>query len=163
VPLKKRSSNQTSRPLRKSLLDAGPIIGLFNREDDWHDRCLAFFGELDFQLITTEAVISEVIYFLQKARNPSKAVETLLEDVARGLYDIHFLQKSDFQRIKAFKIKYADQKKLDYADMSLVIAAEDLNLGDIITIDRKDFSKLRWKGTNHFNIIQPDLKFLSKK
>lgn len=163
MPPRKQSSSKRGRTRKKYLLDAGPIIGLFNEEDAWHDRCVAFFGSLDFELVTTEAVISEVIYFLQKAKNPAKAVDTLLDDIGRGLYDVHFLQKSDFQRIKALKIKYADQKHLDYADMSLVIAAEDLNLSDIITIDKKDFLKLRWNGSNHFNVIQPDLKAIIRK
>jgi predicted nucleic acid-binding protein len=47
---------------------------------------------------------------------------------------------------------------LDYADLSLVIAAEDLGIADIITIDKNDFEKLRWGKTGTFSVITPVLK-----
>jgi predicted nucleic acid-binding protein len=163
VPQKKPSKPRKSR--ERFLLDAGPIIGLFNQDDDWHKRCFSFFAELDFELIITEAVISEVIYKIQKEKRKNKAVEavtTLLDDIEKDRYKVHFLKKNDFQRIKALRIKYADQNRLDYADLTLVIAAEDLNLNNIITIDKNDFEKLQWNNKHHFNVIQPDIKAFRK-
>lgn len=118
---------------RKSfLLDAGPIIGLFNEEDDWHQRCVEFFGNVDIPFVTTEAVISEVVYFLQKAKTGrvqrNKAITRLFDDIEKDLYSVHFLTKSHLSRIKNLRLQYDDQR-LDYADLSLVVAAEDLNLG----------------------------------
>ncbi len=137
------------------------MVAFFNNDDDWHTQTVEFFGDLNSEFVTTEAVIGEVIYFLERARSSFEAcnaVEMLLNDVAAGLYDVHFLQKEDLERITNLKIKYADHRRLDYADMTLVMAAEDLNLGEIITIDIKDFQRLRWKGSKHFNVIEPDLK-----
>jgi predicted nucleic acid-binding protein len=156
VPLKKPSKAKNTR--KKYLLDAGPIIGLFNEEDAWHKRCTEFFGSVTVPFITTEAVISEVVYFLQQAKRDKKktnaAIQRLFNDIDLDLYEVHFLRKPDLQRIKVLKLQYSDQR-LDYADLSLVIAAEDRQLADIVTIDRNDFGKLRWNRINPFNIITP--------
>jgi predicted nucleic acid-binding protein len=39
--------------------------------------------------------------------------------------------------------KYSD-KKLDLADASIVVLADHLNLGDVLSVDVKDFTMLRW-------------------
>ncbi|MBS1989012.1 MAG: PIN domain-containing protein [Cyanobacteria bacterium SZAS LIN-3] len=153
----KKSARQ-NRTRKRYLVDTGPILSLFNEQDAWHGRSLEFFGGLDFDLVTTEAVIHEVIYFLQKARKPSSVIERLLENVSEGSLIVYFLKKAHFERIKHLKIRYADQPKLDYADMTLVVAAEDLRLSDIITIDVRDFQRLHWNRYNSFNVILPTLE-----
>jgi uncharacterized protein len=155
-----RSGNNVNR--QRSLLDSGPLIGLYNEEDEWHTRCLAFFGETDLEFFTTEAVIIEVIYRIQKENYLAKAlssITSLLNDVATDFYKVHFFGKEDISRIKELRLKYWDQKSLDYADLSLVVAAERLNLSDIITIDNNDFQKLQWHESRHFNVIQPGVNF----
>lgn len=91
-----------------------------------------------------------------------RAVTALLDDIEKNNCDVHFLKKEDFQHIKAIRIKYKDHKRLDYADLSLVIAAEDLTLSDIITIDKTDFLKLQFNHKHHFNVIQADIEAFRK-
>jgi predicted nucleic acid-binding protein len=45
---------------------------------------------------------------------------------------------------------------MDLADASLVILAEDLHSGDILSTDRRDFGAYRWKNTKPFrNLLLP--------
>jgi len=119
-------------------------------------------GGVDYEFVTTEAVISEAIYKIQKDKNLLKAVAavtTLLDDVSRNLYILHLLKLEDFSRIRELRQTYSDQRRLDFADMSLVVAAEQTRISEIVTIDRKDFEKLRWKNgkeTCAFTVIEPD-------
>ncbi len=47
--------------------------------------------------------------------------------------------------------KYSD-RKLDLADTSLIVLADCLDLGDILSVDIKDFTISRWKNnTRSFN------------
>ncbi len=142
----------------KVLLDTGPIIGLFNEQENSHESYKSFFGQAQFQYVVTEAVIGEVIYKLQKEKRGSRAIQAVvafLKDVYDGRYMLYPLNREHMNRIKDLRNQYSDQKKLDFADLSLVVAAEDLTIGDIVTIDKKDFEKLRWGKTKYFTVIDP--------
>jgi uncharacterized protein len=145
-------------PSTKSvLLDAGPIIGLFNEDDEWHIRCKNFFSTETYQYHLTLPVLTEAIYRIEKDRSRSRAAEAtseLLKDVAEGLYTVHEIVAGDFTRMKKLRLQYKDQK-LDFADLTLVIAAEKLGHGRIVTIDQNDFQRLRWKENKAFEIILP--------
>ena len=39
---------------------------------------------------------------------------------------------------------------MDFADASLVVLAEHLGHGKILTVDRRDFNIYRWRNTNLF-------------
>ncbi len=103
-----------------ALLDAGPIIGLYNVEDAFHKKCLAFFStKKPYKFVVTEAVISEAVYKIQKEQSIKTAVEavaSLLHDVANGPYILHSLDEADFGRIRELRLQYKDQRKLDFAD-----------------------------------------------
>jgi predicted nucleic acid-binding protein len=52
--------------------------------------------------------------------------------------------------------KYADLP-MDLADASLVILAEELGHGRILSTDRRDFNAYRWKNHKPFqNLLLPD-------
>jgi len=54
-------------------------------------------------------------------------------------------------RAEAVMRKY-DDRALDYADATLVILAEDVGTGHVLTLDRRDFTALRWRGHRAFTI-----------
>lgn len=54
-------------------------------------------------------------------------------------------------RAEAVMRKYADVD-LDYADATLVVLAEDAGTGHVLTLDRRDFSALRWRGHRAFQV-----------
>jgi predicted nucleic acid-binding protein len=59
-----------------ALLDAGPIIGLYNVENVFHKKCLAFFGsKKSYDFVVTQAVISEAVYKIQKEQSVKTAVQ----------------------------------------------------------------------------------------
>jgi len=148
------------------LLDAGPLVGLYNENDDWHDRCKRFFGQEDrYDYLLTHAVLCEVVFHIQKDRDAkaaSEAVVSLLELIEKGELKLHDDGDDYVARIKSLRLDYMD-KKLDIADLSLVLAAEDRQIGKIVTIDRKDFGFLTYKklgkSAEHlaFTIILPEM------
>ncbi|MDR1748033.1 MAG: pilus assembly protein, partial [Spirochaetaceae bacterium] len=42
------------------LIDAGPLIALFDRDDRYHEKILTFIREGAYKLVTTPAVLTEV-------------------------------------------------------------------------------------------------------
>ena len=50
--------------MRSILIDAGPLIALFDRSDAHHDGVREFIRDLHAQLVTTWPVVTEVSYML---------------------------------------------------------------------------------------------------
>lgn len=107
----------------------------------------------------------EVVFHNQKDRDAkaaSKAVVNLLELIEEGELKLHDDRDDYVARIKSLRLNYTD-KKLDIADLSLVLAAEDRKIGKIVTIDRKDFGFLTYKKLGKsaeqlaFTIILPEM------
>ena len=44
--------------LNEILIDAGPIIALFDKDDTYHDKILQFIKDKEYRFITTTAVVT---------------------------------------------------------------------------------------------------------
>lgn len=129
------------------LLDAGVIVALFDRSERHHRECVSAVEALDNVLVTCEAVISESCYLL---RGLSGAGETVLENVERGVFQIPFQLSQSAAPVRSILRKYRDVPA-DFADACLIHLAEQLNTGDILTLDR-DFRTYRWRRNRPFNL-----------
>jgi hypothetical protein len=134
--------------MKEVLIDAGPLIALFDASDKYHQDAVDFIKSNKFKLVTTIASITETLHLLDFNRN---AQIDFLEWVQRGAVEIHNIENTDFQRLKELTEKYRDLP-MDFADSCLVYLAEKLNLNTIATIDR-DFSMYRIHGRKKFKTI----------
>jgi len=50
--------------LQNILIDTGPIIALFDRDDKYHDRIVEFIKNKKYKFITTTAVVTEAMHML---------------------------------------------------------------------------------------------------
>ncbi len=121
--------------MKTSLIDAGPIIALFDNSDQYHNTVLSFIEEYRAGLITTWPVLTEVCYMLDFNRNTQ--IDFLDWIIAGGL-DIYNIQKWQIGGIKDWFSRYSDLPA-DLADCTLMEVAETENIDSIITLDR-DFS-----------------------
>jgi predicted nucleic acid-binding protein len=121
------------------LLDTGPFVAFLDRSERNHERCLDFMREFRGRLITTEAVLTEVVYLL----GPSFANQkSALDFIILGGAELTALSPALLKRSAALMAKYADSP-MDFADATLVALAEERGISDIFTLDRKDFSIYR--------------------
>lgn len=124
------------------------IVGLLDRSEAHHSRCVTALEGLEGPLVTCEAVIAESCYLL---RDLSGAAETVLENVERGIFQIPFQLSRAAPLVRAIMRKYRDLPA-DFADACLVQLADELNTGDILTLDR-DFGLYRWRRTRPFRLL----------
>ena len=129
----------------KVLVDSGPFIALFNKNDTYNVETLTFFKKNKLQIHTTLPVITEVIYVLDFNIN---AQSDFLEWISRGGVNIVNFEKNDFKRIKILMLQYKD-RPMDFADASLVVACENLNCSYVLSVD-SDFDIYRFKDKKHF-------------
>lgn len=143
------SSKKTMR--RNSLIiDSGYFIAIFNKTDTHHDRALALREQIkDRPWITTWPVLTEVCHLLSSKSNPS-IVEKFIKACQSPNISIYDLGEARLSNIVALMKKYR-QLPMDLADASLVLLAEDLENGDIVSTDKRDFETYKWKNHKPFN------------
>ncbi len=117
--------------MKRALIDAGPLIALFNNRDRYHHKITDFLRTYSGELVTTWPVMTEVCHMLDFN---TQAQIDFLKWVRRGGVKLVLLDDQDISRIISLSEKYADIP-MDLADATLIVVAEKLNISDIVTID----------------------------
>src|SRR4051812_18195541 len=103
----------------KTLVDAGPIIALWNRGDRHHHWAVENFSSLQPPVFTTEPVIAEACHFILSSGGSSTA---LLKQIETGIFEIPFKLSANAASVAALMEKYAG--RMDLADATLVRLSE---------------------------------------
>jgi uncharacterized protein len=136
--------------VRPVLLDTGVIVALLDRSERYHRVCVEAIAEVQGPLITCEAVMAETCYLL---RNLLGAAETVVENVAQGIFQIPFQLSRSAPEVRRILQKYRD-RPIDFADACLIHLADQTGTGEILTIDR-DFEVYRWGRNRPFRLVVP--------
>jgi predicted nucleic acid-binding protein len=131
------------------IADTGFWVALLDRRDNLHQKTRACAAQIHEPLITTLPVITEVCYLLQIRCGPKLSVEFLLAQ-QEGLFQIFTLGESELARMAILMRQY-ENLPMDLADASLVILAEHLGHGRIVSTDQRDFNAYRWKNHHPFH------------
>ncbi len=134
--------------MKPVLLDTGVIVALLDRSERHHAQCVAVIQELERALVTCEAVIAASCYLLRRLAG---AAETVLENVERGVFQVPFQLSHSAASVRGILRKYRDVPA-DFADACLIHLADQLNTGDILTLDR-DFESYRWRKNRPFRSL----------
>ena len=129
------------------VVDAGPLIALFDRDDRHHRRAVEFAKTQRSRLITNVPVLTEATFVL---RFSVEAQKDLLWWAHRAL-EIDQGTASDLPRIIALLEKYRDMPA-DFADVSIVAMAERLNVLRVASVD-SDFAVYRLVGKRKFENV----------
>jgi predicted nucleic acid-binding protein len=130
------------------LLDTGVIVALLDRSETYHAECAKIIKDLEQPLVTCEAVIAESCYLVRTLPGASEAV---LENIEHGVFHIPFQLSPSAAPVRSIMHKYRD-RVIDFADACLVQLADELNTGDILTLDR-DFEVYRWRRNRPFHLL----------
>lgn len=101
---------------------------------------------MEQRFAVTQAVITEATHMLRRRGFP-ELIEPFLGTLAREFIQIWNPTQAQLPQTIALMRKYRDLP-MDYADASLVLLAEHLGHGRILTTDQRDFGSYRWK--NHY-------------
>lgn len=131
-------------------MDTGFLVALYDKREPMHRRCLQIYDSLVEPLVTCEAVVSEALHLL---RHAPAAVDGILASVDQRILEIPFVLAESAATVKALMAKYRDIPA-DFADACLIALADQLDTGDILTLD-SDFAHYRWRRTRRFNLLIP--------
>jgi predicted nucleic acid-binding protein len=127
--------------VKKCLVDAGPLVALFDRSERQHARVKAVLAKQRFVLHTTWLVVCEVGHLLSF---DVRAQADFLDWIAAGGLIVVDLLADDVVELSALTKKYHDLP-MDFADGSLIILANRLDERKILTFD-SDFYVYRAAG-----------------
>jgi uncharacterized protein len=133
-----------------TLTDTGPLVALVDRAQQHHARCVAVLPGILMPLITTWPCLTEAMYLLGKASGWF-GQERLWSLVTTGRLQVHTEPESHMAGMRILMERYRDVP-MDFADASLVAAAESLNTRRIFTLDG-DFYVYRAKDMEAFEVV----------
>lgn len=131
------------------LIDAGPLVALLHRDDQYHEECTDALAGLRDPLVSVWPAITEAMYLLSFSW---QAQDALWELVMEGTIRLLSLESSDHVRMRDLMRKYRTVP-MDLADAALVRIAERERIRRIFTLDRRDFSIYRPARLGRFAII----------
>lgn len=132
------------------IIDSGFFIALHTKRDKYHKKAIQISEQIrNRKWITTWPVIVETCHFFIQKEN-IQAVMLLISLLENNLIELFQIEKRHLQFVKSAMLKYKELP-MDLADASLVILASELNSGDIVSTDQRDFKTYRWKNHQPFH------------
>lgn len=125
------------------IADTGFWLALSNRKDQHHALAKRRLRQVREPLVTTWPVVTETCYLLL-SRLGSASQQRFVDSFSAGAFSVFDLRREHGPRISALMKSYSDLP-MDLADASLVLLAEELGHGRILSTDDRDFNTYRWK------------------
>jgi uncharacterized protein len=132
-----------------ALIDTGAILAILDKSDHWHIPCQTTIQQLRLPLLTSEAVLTELLHMLGDW--PSRK-ETAWRFLRSGSLSLASIEHSELPHIHVLMSRYAD-RPMDFADATLVYLAERESIRTILTVDQTDFAIYRIAGRHRFRIL----------
>lgn len=136
--------------MKPVLADAGFLVAVYNKREPYHSLCLNVHRALDNPLVTCEPVLTKALHLL---RFTAGAADDILASVEEGILEIPFKLSGSAAPVRKIMKKYHDLHA-DFADACLIHMADELDTGDILTLD-SDFLHYRWRRTRSFRLLIP--------
>ncbi len=134
----------------KTIVDAGPLIGWLNADDQWHEWSVAALSARRGPLHTTEIVLGKACWHLGGNTQPAHA---LLDLVRKGALVLARPWPEHLAGTQQIMLNYP---LMDAADASLVSLAEFSPKAALVTTDRRHFQPCRGLRNRALKLILPE-------
>jgi len=131
------------------MLDTGPIVTYLDATDPGHSCVVNTLDTFEGQLHTTCAVVTESMHFLGSTpQGPQVLVEFLASS------GVQIAECTQFQQLReaALLMRKYLSTPMDFADATLVLLAQKLQVYKICTLDRRGFTTYRTPAGKHFTL-----------
>lgn len=132
------------------VLDAGPLVAILNRNDQFHVWATAQLSGIHEEIITCEAVIVEACFLLRHVSGAASQLMSLLEE---RVVTLEFELRRHLPHVSELMRKYADTP-MSLADACLVRMTELHARTRVFTLD-SDFKLYRRHGRQTIPLIYP--------
>jgi hypothetical protein len=137
------------------LIDTSVLAAYAFARDKNHARAARLIDAIaDDAAIVVAPVLTELFYFVTSRLSYSRAIEVLI--ITHEAFRIVSLEPEDRLRMTAIMKTYADNR-FDYTDVAIMTVAERLNITQIATLDRRDFTIFRPSHCDYFKLLPEQL------
>jgi predicted nucleic acid-binding protein len=123
------------------LLDTSGLLAALDASQRTHRACAAALEKARPPLLLSPFVLAELDYLLS-TRVGVAAELALLDEVARGAYQLEPFDADDVAKVVSVVDRYRDHA-IGLADASVVVLAARHKTRDVLTLDRRHFSLLK--------------------
>lgn len=125
---------------RQAVADTGFIVALTNTNDTAHVSARQNFIRFE-QIFLPQSTLTEIL-FLIRCDAGTATVINFLDSLYRSRLKLTCLNDQDIKRTTQLLKQYQDSR-IDFVDASVMAMAERLEIRNILTLDRRDFSLVR--------------------
>jgi len=136
------------------LLDTSGLLSALDESQRYHHECAALLEKVSPPLLLSPFVLAELDYLLMRHVG-FRAQAALLDEVARGAYQLEPFAAADVALAKEVVEKYADLA-IGLADASIVVLAERHGVSQVLTLDQRHFRAIRIERRKRFKILPFD-------
>jgi predicted nucleic acid-binding protein len=136
------------------LLDTSGLLSALDESQRHHHECANLLGEASPPLLLSPFVLAELDYLVMRHIG-RRAQAALLEEVARGAYQLELFSAADVARAKEVVEQYADIE-IGLADASVVVLAERHAVTEVLTLDQRHFRAMRIERRKQFKVLPFD-------
>jgi predicted nucleic acid-binding protein len=134
----------------RTLLDSGPLVAFFDRQDGRHVWAYEQMGFLQPPLLTCEPVLTEACFLLQRGTGHPAVV---LQALQQGTLQVAFELAKEGAALQTLMRRYTDVP-MSLADACLVRLSELHQDSRVFTLD-KDFTRYRRHGRQIIPLLAP--------
>jgi uncharacterized protein len=134
-----------------ALLDTSFLFALTDKSDRNHQRVITFAQSCNENLVLPVLVFPEICYLIA-SRLGHQAMRQFLSSMTPNAVQLESMTLEDLTRIREILAQYADNQ-LDFTDAGIIAVAERLRIRRIYTLDRRDFSIIRPKHCDYFELF----------
>ena len=136
------------------LLDTSGLLSALDDSQRYHHECATLLGEASPPLLLSPFVLAELDYLLMRQIG-RRAQAALLDEVARGAYQLELFGAADVARAKEVVEQYADLE-IGLADASIVVLAQRHAVTEVLTLDQRHFRAMRIERRKRFKVLPFD-------
>ncbi|PZO43880.1 MAG: pilus assembly protein [Pseudanabaena frigida] len=139
--------------MRKSIIiDTGVLVAFLMPSDKYHQWAVSSLANVNYPILTCEAVLTEVCFLLQRVH---AGREKVLQLVKQGYIEIPFCLSEEIEAIEKLMHRY-QSVPISLADACLVRMAENYDDNSVMTLD-SDFRIYRKHRNQEIPVIMPDI------
>jgi len=132
------------------IADTGFLVALTNRSDQYHETVKKIYNQQQ-EILVPQTVLAEVSYLIGK-KIGINVVSAWLKGLPKSKLALLPLIETDILRTAEILEQY-DDSRIDFVDASVMAMAERLNITQILTLDKRDFSIFRPKHCRAFTLL----------